>query len=249
MGMDASLASSYAPRLAASCRGATLPPASTAFHAKRNGRVPSEVVLCSHAKGALCNLLRQARWTHRPIRFPCLAWRRTDRALFPAEGRPQRPRGRGARGAGDLGVVSHPWLAARDRVHERLLGCRVPVESPPRWRRREQITTELIAAVPAAAPGAGDAAGSPRSALAERIDELERAGSTPPASISYRSLGQGTDADVELAASTRVARRSSSIVILTHARLKRCTPVGRWPAGRWYPCPRRLNAPSTPGAT
>ena len=61
-------------------------------------------------------------------------------------------------------------------------------------------TTELIAAV-CSAGGLGMLQRGAAPALAERLDELERAGAKPFGGNFVPPLGQGTDADVEVAAS------------------------------------------------
>lgn len=61
-------------------------------------------------------------------------------------------------------------------------------------------TTELIAAV-CSAGGLGMLQGGTAPALSPRIEELEQAGATPFGVNFVPPLGQGTDADVDLAAS------------------------------------------------
>ena len=80
----------------------------------------------------------------------------------------------------------------------RLVGCRVPVQLAAMGGG--VTTTELIAAV-CGAGGLGMLQRGTAAALSQRIDELERAGARPLGVNFVPPLGQGTDADVDLAAS------------------------------------------------
>jgi nitronate monooxygenase len=80
----------------------------------------------------------------------------------------------------------------------RLVGCRVPVQLTAMGGG--VTTTELIAAV-CSAGGLGMLQRGAAPALSPRIEELEQAGATPFGVNFVPPLGQGTDADVDLAAS------------------------------------------------
>jgi nitronate monooxygenase len=79
----------------------------------------------------------------------------------------------------------------------RLVGCRVPIQLAAMGGG--VTTTELIAAV-CSAGGLGMLQRGSAPSLAGRLDELERSGATPFGVNFVPALGQGDDADIELAA-------------------------------------------------
>jgi nitronate monooxygenase len=128
--------------------------------------------------------------------LPVLGGAEDGSGAVPARGRPQRGRGRGAREL--VTWVSNDSARLPATEFTRLVGCRVPVQFAAMGGG--VTTTELIAAV-CSAGGLGMLQRGAAPALAERIDELERAGATPFGVNFVPPLGQGSDADVELAAS------------------------------------------------